>query len=170
MNQSFGLKKLCVQDMSHGGFLNPLDLKTKTTRRFFRYMPSKGPCLFLQCQYSMLVHVAHVSMQVFGLKMLDFQRVFFFFPEYEFSNSSNWKNLCAMSRQVLDVMLYSCRISCMTSCFLGSRIWKGCFQNFNKDQHQTIFAGHFGDLNCFRNVNVSLSFCGFYVYTHILFL
>lgn len=79
MNQSFGLKKLCVQDMSHGGFLNPLDLKTKTTRRFFRYMPSKGPCLFLQCQYSMLVHVAHVSMQVFGLKMLDFQRVFFFF-------------------------------------------------------------------------------------------
>ena len=94
----------------------------------------------------------------------------FFFPEYEFSNLSNWKNLCAMSRQVLDVMLYSCRISCMTSCFLGSRIWKGCFQNFNKDQHQTIFAGHFGDLNYFGNVNVSLSFCGFYVYTHILFL
>lgn len=169
MNQSFGLKKLCVQDMSHGGFLNPLDLKTKTTRRFFRYIPQKGPVYFFNVNI-----VCWCMLHMFPCKSSDLKcwisRGCFFFPEYEFSNSSNWKNLCAMSRQVLDVMLYSCRISCMTSCFLGSRIWKGCFQNFNKDQHQTIFAGHFGDLNYFRNVNVSLSFCGFYVYTHILFL
>lgn len=152
-------------------FLKLLDLKTKNTRRFFRYMPSKGLCLFLQCQYSMLMHVAHVSMQVFGLKCWISRGCFF--------------GSMSSQTRLIGRICVQCQGKCLILCctHVGFLVWhpvswahvyeKVASRILTKTKNKSYLQATLVTLII---LEMSMSVCRFvvlwciHVYTHILFL